>query len=323
MIYDGSHRPGWAYNNYSLISLLINKNNRRLILLENLEHNYDILELIKPDDKVLVLTGCYFDDWNFDFAKKCLAYKNGKIDLRNICYLSNTEEQVILAKKYGFDAILFNHNAWIDTNKFQIIECQKKYNLVMNTRPDNIKRPWLASKVENLAIIKGNAYVSERFFDLDDLNPAYINSSRISSSEVVQILSESWVGGIFSEKEGAAYSSGEYLLCGLPVVSTESKGGREIWYNENNSFIAEADEDSVRDGVLYLIKKIKNGEISPYNIRAMHIEFSELLKANLNQKIFSILDDFNCVEDYEGVKFKLYSEKVSSVRLDLVPSLLG
>ena len=54
------------------------------------------------------------------------------------------------------------------------------------------------------------------------------------------------VGGVFSEEEGACWASSEYLLCGLPVVSTHSRGGRDVWYSGHNSLIVEPTQARAR-----------------------------------------------------------------------------
>ena len=69
--------------------------------------------------------------------------------------------------------------------------------------------------------------------------------SWICTKKYVSLLNSSICGGIFSLKEGACFASSEYLLCGLPVISTQSVGGRDVFYNENNSVICENNSDSV------------------------------------------------------------------------------
>ena len=60
--------------------------------------------------------------------------------------------------------------------------------------------------------------------------------------------------------EGANYSSSEYLLCGLPVVSTESSGGRDYWFDDYNSIICKPNEDSVKKCDEFVYKKIPNSK---------------------------------------------------------------
>lgn len=48
-------------------------------------------------------------------------------------------------------------------------------------------------------------------------------------AQVCAALNRGEVGLALSELEGACWASTEYLLCGLPVVSTPCSGGREVW----------------------------------------------------------------------------------------------
>ncbi len=53
----------------------------------------------------------------------------------------------------------------------------------------------------------------------------------LNSWEVARKLNACRVGMCLSETEGAMFAAVEYLLCGLPVVSTPSQGGRDVWFD--------------------------------------------------------------------------------------------
>ena len=57
------------------------------------------------------------------------------------------------------------------------------------------------------------------------------------------------IGLCLSKNEGAMYSSIEYLLCGLPVVSTKNTGGRDEFFTDKNCIFAEDNPESVKDCV--------------------------------------------------------------------------
>jgi len=61
--------------------------------------------------------------------------------------------------------------------------------------------------------------------------------------------------------EGACFTIVEYLLCGLPVLSTKPAdikglGGRELWLNKSNSHFVEATAEKVAYGVEYLAGRV-------------------------------------------------------------------
>ena len=60
----------------------------------------------------------------------------------------------------------------------------------------------------------------------------------------------------------------EYMLSGLPVVSTESKGGRDEYYNKEYTLIVADNPTAVRKGVEELIAR----QIDPNYIREKTIE---------------------------------------------------
>lgn len=127
-----------------------------------------------------------------------------------------------------------------------------------------------------------------------------INKNKvISKSEVNDILNDSLVGGIFSTVEGGCRASAEYLLCGLPVVSIKSQGGREIYYNKNNSIICQNDPDSVKKAVEECIIKIKSGFFNREKIRQMHIEQSNIYRNNLVEHVLNFIKDKEIVIDNE------------------------
>jgi len=268
---NGTQKPAWAYSDYVLITRLASSDRGRLFFLENLEHNYSALSYFQNGDKLVISIGFYFDRWNFEFAKKCIVHQNPQFNLQDIYWLGNSPAQVEIARDLGFSAILCNQNCFVDENIFKIQNEEKIFRMVMNVRPEEMKRPWLAKNVDGLAIIQGKNYTKEKFWDLKQLNPQYMNEERIPREHVTKILNQSYVGGIFSEKEGACFASSEYLLCGLPVVSTESVGGRDFWYNDQNCIITQANEEAIADAVSTLITQIQSKVIDPREIRQEHM----------------------------------------------------
>ncbi len=53
----------------------------------------------------------------------------------------------------------------------------------------------------------------------------------LASNEIAELVSQARVGLCLSAVEGAMYAATVYLLCGLPVVSTASLGGRDEWFD--------------------------------------------------------------------------------------------
>ncbi|WP_092048398.1 glycosyltransferase [Planctomicrobium piriforme] len=71
----------------------------------------------------------------------------------------------------------------------------------------------------------------------------------LTAEEVNLVHNQSRIGVILSEQEGGCGASTEYLLAGLPVVSTSSTGGRDLFYDSGNSIICEPTVDGVRSAL--------------------------------------------------------------------------
>jgi glycosyltransferase involved in cell wall biosynthesis len=266
-------RPSWAFSDTAIIFKYYEDSSKRVFVLEGLDHHFDILSLFTPKDYLLITIPCHVTEWNPRFALKCLEDQNPGYPPSNITFLANTKEQELQARSVGFKSIFFNQNALLDEATYWLErDAETVYDLVLNTRPErNFKRPYLAKSVPNLAVIQGYNFRKDDYMDLHELEPAFLNETRLTTQDVVQIYNQSMVGGIFSEKEGACYSSSEYLLCGLPVISTPSEGGRDVWYNKWNSIICDPTESAVQEAVSLAKYNLATGIFNTQRIRAMHV----------------------------------------------------
>ncbi len=243
-----------------------------------------------------------------------------QLGLTQIIWMTNTEEQMHQAHAAGMKAIFCNHNCWLDENIFKIEESDegRVYDLALNCRPETMKNPQLALGIPNLAIIKGINHNKNTYWDLMQLNPAYINNDkRLSVPEVVAILNKSKVGGIFSAKEGACYSSSEFHLCGLPVLSIHSEGGRDVWFTDENSIVFVASPEGLQIALREASRRLTSGDFSRSRIREQHINLSERFrsqfKASLNN-IFSSKGVFLDVDNYfKSIYFHKMTKYGSSI----------
>jgi glycosyltransferase involved in cell wall biosynthesis len=73
------------------------------------------------------------------------------------------------------------------------------------------------------------------------------------------------VGLALSACEGAMLASVEYMLCGLPQVSTPCRGGRELFFDAQYVAVVEATPEAVAAGVSEMIAR----KIDPQFVREM------------------------------------------------------
>jgi len=191
------------------------------------------------------------------------------------------------ADRSGVELLFCNNNAFVDENKFYIAnadEGRRIYDLVINSRFCAYKNVQVANQCHNTIHIgyldqSPTRSVIPTFGKLANYiarptSPTEIISqyNPLRQHQINQILNQSSVGGIFSEIEGACRASAEYLLCGLPVISSACQGGREIWYNSNNSIICqECTPETVYDACQKAKENLANGSFQRAEIRKQHI----------------------------------------------------
>ena len=177
---------------------------------------------------------------------------------------------------------------------------QKLYDAVYVGRKTPFKRHYLAGKVKGLALVTGNLNGG---IELDVL-PEYVyrNDYELSPREVCQKINQSSVGLILSEEEGACYASSEYLLCGVPVVSTVSRGGRDVWYSEYNSIVVPPDPDAIAEAV----EKLIQDKPDPQKIRKDHIDLAIAYREKFIEYLDELFQEYSinlCAKEFFSTSF--------------------
>lgn len=269
-----------------------NSQELKIFIIENIPHNYYWLkkyrERIKKNHFFFVYCGWYHSPV---FAKNSDdIFRELCLDKSNFFFLFNSElEKKNLIEK-GFHGDLINQNCWLDE---QIIrpspEAQKKFNGIMVARKAAFKRHYLAAKLRDLALISSGPSHQTSNLPYELPNAVFQSEAPLSTEAVCEKISESKCGLILSAEEGACFSSSEYLLCGVPVVSTPSVGGRDVWYDGYNSIVCEPNEDAVLGAVQTLIKNPRD----PVRIRNTHIEKSKVYRERFVRALAEVFARFS------------------------------
>ena len=266
----------------------------RIFLIENITHNWQWLlryaERIQPRDYFIVQLGWFFHDWLIEESMKVLQLL-GLAREKFLILFADSASQALF-EYHGFRGALVNHNAFLDERLFRVDQVDKLYDAIYTARFSLFKRHYLARKVQKLALVAGTNYG----VPTDEI-PAhdYLNETVLSQQEVVHKINQSRTGLCLSEVEGSCFSSSEYLLCGIPVVSTWSHGGRAVWYNDYNSIICDANEDAVAEGVARLATSGRNAE----RIRTTHIQQAEAYRRNFIKLLGDVFSERDVKEDPE------------------------
>ena len=153
-------------------------------------------------------------------------------------------------------SILCNHNATVDRNIFSINDNERKiWDCVYTATIRQCKRHDLSYNIDNILYLASPRRVGKNYQELfNDLVAKQKNNytlvhQHMQPEDMNMFYNKSKVGLCLSSHEGAMYSSVEYLLCGLPVVSTKSEGGRDTFFTEDNCIIAEDNPENIAECV--------------------------------------------------------------------------
>lgn len=182
-----------------------------------------------------------------------------------IVFLANTDDDALLLNNAGVPAILGNSAIFVDERAFKPLPAfdfsDAAYDAIYNARFEAYKRHSLAREVDRLALIydarfDGSTSPLEqevrrtlsraRFLNHELGNGAY---AAMNKEAITRELNRARCGLCLSRVEGSARVSMEYLLCGLPVVSTHSTGGRDRYYLPEYTTIVSANPEAVRAAV--------------------------------------------------------------------------
>jgi glycosyltransferase involved in cell wall biosynthesis len=193
-----------------------------------------------------------------------IAWYRERFPFHELIFLCNTEEERRLVAGVGGTAIFSNHNLMVSEDIFRPLpEVPVEFDAVYNGRISHAKRHYLAFDIEKLVHVT---------FSIGELPPAgdraFIRRLQarsplhrvanpivdglpawLSPPEVNRVYNQAAVGLCLSPAEGAMCSSMEYLMAGLPVVSTPSLGGRDVFFDPDYCIIAEPEPAAIRRAV--------------------------------------------------------------------------
>jgi glycosyltransferase involved in cell wall biosynthesis len=255
------------------------------------------------DRTVYFLKNWWWDMENPDEVAKVKEIENRHIrqyPKHKFIHLCNTLQQQKIFEEHNLNAVFCNQNCLIDERIFKpITGTSKIFDAVYDARFSTYKRHYLARNIDNIAFVY-TCNPSE-YQEVNFLFPHahYFNKALaedgpqlLLSPETVNLcLNACKVGLCLSSVEGAMYASIQYCLSGLPVVSTKSKGGRNVFFDEEYALIVEDDPDAVKEGVDELIRR---------NVCADTIRCKVLEK--VKQHRLTLINLIQSIYDREGVE---------------------
>ncbi len=211
--------------------------------------------------------------------------------------MTETDRAAEAYRRIGVDAFQANPNAFVDERPFAPDpEAPKDFDAVYTARFAPFKRHDLAAQVEQLALISAADY--------DDLESAaailralpgvsYCNLDPetgelwfLGRRGVADVLNRSRCGLALSAEEGGMRASIEYLYCGLPVVSTASKGGRALFFSPHFVEIVEAEPTAVAKGV----ERFRTDPPDPRMVRERTLERVLRIRARFLERLSKVIE---------------------------------
>lgn len=286
-LHNGRFPEGWNYRRHDFFNTVYRDKNIHIRTMGYF-HNFDLLRLrdvvipsLTATDYILLTDwGQQSEDTRFLLAKA----KHPD----NFYWLCNGEKECETVRNNGFQAEVVSHNCFIHSGAFTVRNMPKTFDAVLcgSFRPQ--KRQELSTQISNII------YLSDGFVD------DYTQSLRIpkhkvktlsSPIHISTVMNTARCGLCLSDSEGGCYSSTEYLLSGIPVVSTRpscgTTGGREVYYDDYNSVVC----DPTPEAVAKAVKDLKTRNPNPHLIRANALRISQQMLSTLANKIIQPIFD--------------------------------
>jgi glycosyltransferase involved in cell wall biosynthesis len=196
------------------------------------------------------------------FADHSRLYPNHRF-----LFICNTPREAQLLEEHDLPATFLNKNITVSDRIFRPMPGPEvEFDAIYNARFVRLKRHELAAAIPRVGYVTyvEDAAYSQEFRDLYAAalarNPDHLVLNELvdglpahmPQDHVNVALGRAAVGLVLSKEEGSSYASMEYLLAGLPVVSTPSKGGRDVFFDPDYCIVCPPEPAAVRDAVAAL-----------------------------------------------------------------------
>jgi glycosyltransferase involved in cell wall biosynthesis len=220
-----------------------------------------------------------------------------------VIFMANSEVEHQMLAAAGLETAWVNQNAFVSPAIFRNLrESDKRLDAVYDARINPFKRHNLAVGIESLALITARSHHDESYtrsirgilpqahwFN----DPLASDYSFMSFPEINVAINQCRVGLCLSAEEGAMYASMQYLLAGLPVVSTKSRGGRDEFFDPDYVRIVADSADAVAAGV----REMRDCPVPATEIRRRTLEKIERHKTRLFELLDTICATEGCRAD--------------------------
>jgi glycosyltransferase involved in cell wall biosynthesis len=249
-----------------------------------------------------------------------------------ITFLASSGAELERFERSGLPTLLVGNTAFCDERIYRPLPGRRaRFHAVYDARLSAFKRHPLAAEVPDLALITylgkdegapgyraslAPLLARAHVFNGDPLGDGY---RYLSPPEVNACLNQCAVGLALSREEGGMYASMQYLMAGLPVVSTPSRGGRDEFYHPDYVRIVDPTPRAVADGVA----EMRQCKVSAEQIRARTLARVEEHRRRLFRCMDEIYASQGCARSFEADWPSLLVDKLMPVEKDPTPGILA
>lgn len=242
-----------------------------------LKHVFEIAEVMKDTPLVFIRNAYYTYETpgRIDELKGQVEQFRTRYPQHKLHFVCATRAEHRMFEEAGLvPATFMNKNALVDERLFTVQEgVAKEFDAVYNAQIFPVKRHYLAASIPRLALLgyqdpRLASEVAEYGEEVRESlkHAVWLNDIHhpIPPRDVPSVISRAKVGLCLSNEEGPMAASIEYLLCGLPVVSTQSLGGRDVFFDDDYALIVDDNVEAVSEAVQELIGR----NLDPHMIRS-------------------------------------------------------
>jgi glycosyltransferase involved in cell wall biosynthesis len=179
----------------------------------------------------------------------------------DVVICANQKSEVRLLRVLGVRCVYLNQNLHLPENLYRPVErVDNRYDAVYTAQARPFKRMHLAKDVSRLYVLtygaKSNSdgendlLASEPLLVEADFNKGFIHDKE----EISRLYAAASCGLALSKKEGAMWASMEYLMAGLPVVTTKNIGGRNRYFQPSYAKEVSDSSEEVKKAVDFFVQ---------------------------------------------------------------------
>jgi len=233
-------------------------------------------------------------------------------------FLANSPLEATLLGERGLRVSYCHQNAFLDEHRYHVTpRLAKRYDALYVARITPFKRHQLAAGITSLRLVGSwHGYESSyRDAVMRQLAHAHWREQVWSPLMFVE-MNRARTGLCLSAEEGAMFVSTEYLLCGLPVVSTPNKGGRDHLFPPEFALTVEPTVPAVADGVARQIAR----HFDPRAIREATLALMRPHRDNFVALVQSLYEAEGCDRDFSSEWPQVYRHKLG-IRCRVPPTV--